>query len=137
MDCRTQHLRREGFLQLRFELFNVLTHPVLPAPDTTASNALFGTISGAQSNRPHSIQLGAIWSSSVWHFATDLLGCALSDNHRAFLFCSVKPSVFFCLGSAGARATNKYEIPRKLTLKQLARTFHKAKPPGVPGIRIA
>jgi len=53
----------KAYFQLRFELFNVLNHPVFPAPNTTASNALFGTISGAQANRPRSIQLGArvVW----------------------------------------------------------------------------
>jgi hypothetical protein len=36
----------------------VLNHAVFPAPSATASNALFGTTSGAQANRPRSIQLG-------------------------------------------------------------------------------
>jgi hypothetical protein len=49
----------KAFFQLRLEFFNVLNHPVFPAPNTTASNALFGNISGAQANRPRSIQLGA------------------------------------------------------------------------------
>jgi len=52
-------MAEKSYLQLRFEFFNVLNHPVFPAPNTTASNALFGTISGAQANRPRSVQLGA------------------------------------------------------------------------------
>jgi hypothetical protein len=53
----------KGYFQLRFEFFNVLNHPIFPSPNTTASNALFGTISGAQANRPRSIQLGGriVW----------------------------------------------------------------------------
>jgi hypothetical protein len=52
-------LGEKEYFQLRLEMFNVLNHPVFPAPNTTASNALFGTISGAQANRPRSVQLGA------------------------------------------------------------------------------
>jgi hypothetical protein len=52
-------LGEKQYVQLRLEMFNVLNHPVFPAPNTTASNALFGTISGAQANRPRSMQIGA------------------------------------------------------------------------------
>ncbi len=41
------------------EAFNALNHPVFPAPNTTATGSSLGTISGAQANRPRSIQLGA------------------------------------------------------------------------------
>ena len=53
----------KSYFQLRLEFFNALNHPVFPAPNTTATNALFGTISGAQANRARSIQLGGrlVW----------------------------------------------------------------------------
>jgi hypothetical protein len=49
----------KSFFQLRLEMFNVLNHPVFPAPNMVATNKAFGTITGAQANRPRVIQLGA------------------------------------------------------------------------------
>ena len=45
-------------LQLRFEAFNVINHPVFAAPNTTASNKQFGFIT-ATANRFRTLQLGA------------------------------------------------------------------------------
>jgi len=51
-------IKEKSYLQLRFEVFNVLNHPTFAAPNTTASNSGFGMIT-ATSNRPRSIQIGA------------------------------------------------------------------------------
>jgi hypothetical protein len=51
-------LGEKALVQLRFEAYNVLNHPLFAAPNTTATNTAFGTIT-AQANRPRTIQLGA------------------------------------------------------------------------------
>jgi hypothetical protein len=38
---------------------DAFNYPVFPAPNPTVNNSLFGTISGAQANRPRQVQLGA------------------------------------------------------------------------------
>lgn len=43
---------------LRGEFFNIINHPTFAAPNTTATNSAFGTITG-QANRPRMVQLAA------------------------------------------------------------------------------
>jgi hypothetical protein len=47
-----------AYLQLRFETFNLFNHAAFAAPNTTATNSAFGTIT-TQANRSRQIQLGA------------------------------------------------------------------------------
>lgn len=51
-------IKESVYMQLRFEAFNVFNHASFAAPNNTANNSAFGTIT-ATSNRPRAIQMGA------------------------------------------------------------------------------
>src|ERR1039457_5375693 len=51
-------IKESVYMQLRFEAFNVFNHASFAAPNNTANNSAFGTIT-AISNRPRAIQMGA------------------------------------------------------------------------------
>ena len=50
-------IREKMYLQLRFEVFNLLNHPLYGAPDTTYSDARFGMLPVGQQNFPRLIQV--------------------------------------------------------------------------------
>jgi hypothetical protein len=51
-------IREKAYLQIRAEVFNLLNHPVFGAPNNTASNSAFGTIT-TQANRSRTMQFVA------------------------------------------------------------------------------
>lgn len=51
-------IREKSYLQLRFEVLNVMNHASFAFPHVAPTNSAFGLITG-QSNQPRSIQVGA------------------------------------------------------------------------------
>ncbi len=51
------HFGETRYLQFRSEFYNVVNHPIFAAPNTTATNSAFGTIT-ATANLPRHIQFG-------------------------------------------------------------------------------
>ncbi|MGP8243837.1 MAG: TonB-dependent receptor [Bryobacteraceae bacterium] len=52
------NVSEKTYFEFRFEAYNAFNHPVFSAPDITASDSGFGTITSV-ANKPRSIQLGA------------------------------------------------------------------------------